>query len=164
MASKLKFRNGDIHRKSRSPSKEESAFDVSNQDCKGYISRDWAFLKTLDEACRTNTPSSEISGLVRRHFAFLTATFLAPLDRYFAQLITPSSSIDPFEYGRFSETDFLHSLSKHGSEVEFKGKTHFQRNKVQETFYKKFCRSPSFFSWLRMKMEQAKQGQRSVSR
>jgi hypothetical protein len=98
---------------------------------------------------------------VRRHFGFLTGRFLAPLDRYFAQLMTPGAAVDPFEYGRFSETDFLQSLSKFGSGVEFKGKTHFQRNKMEEAFYKKFCRSPSFFSWLQMKMEVVQRTQTS---
>ena len=56
-------------------------------------------------------------------------------------------------YGRFSEAEFLTSLFKHGISVQFKGKTHFQRNKFAENFYKRFCRSPSFFKWLQMKME-----------
>ncbi|KAF3906552.1 hypothetical protein ABW20_dc0107784 [Dactylellina cionopaga] len=100
------------HRKSRSPGREDSAFDITNQEPKGYMSRDWEFLKELDEACRTDSSATDISRLVRRHFAFLTARFLAPLDRYFAQLITPGSAVDPFEYGCFSETEFLQSLIK----------------------------------------------------
>ncbi|KAJ6264648.1 hypothetical protein Dda_0797 [Drechslerella dactyloides] len=147
------------HRKSRSPHKEEVTFDISTQEPKGYMSRDWEFLKELDEACRADGSATEISRLVRRHFAYLTARFLAPLDRYFAQLITPGSAVDPFEYGCFSETEFLHTLAKYGSGAEFKGKTQFQRKKMEETFYKKFCRSPSFFSWLQMKMELASRSQ-----
>jgi len=73
-----------------------------------------------------------------------------------------SSSTNASEYAMFSESDFLNSLSKHGSSVQFKGKTAFQRNKVADTFYKKFCRCPSFFSWLQMKMETGTSGLDSV--
>ncbi|EPS44640.1 hypothetical protein H072_1376 [Dactylellina haptotyla CBS 200.50] len=152
-------KNGSLHRRSKSTHREESSFDVVSQEPKGYMSRDWEFLKQLDEMCRADGSPAEVSRLVRRHFAYLTARFLAPLDRYFAQLITPASAIDPFEYGCFSETEFLQNLSKYGSGVEFKGKTNFQRNKMEEAFYKKFCRSPSFFSWLQMKMELASRSQ-----
>ncbi|EWC45550.1 hypothetical protein DRE_05408 [Drechslerella stenobrocha 248] len=152
-------KNGHFHRKTRSTHKEDFAYDVTAQDPKGYLSRDWEFLKEVDTACRTDSSGMEISRLVRRHFAYLTARFLSPLDRYFAQLITPGSAIDPFEYGCFSETEFLQMLAKYGSGVEFKGKTQFQRKKMEESFYKKFCRSPSFFSWLQMKMELASRSQ-----
>jgi len=152
-------KNGHLHKKAKSPHKDDATFDLVAQEAKGYISRDWSFLKDIDEQFRADAPSIEISQLVRRHFSFLTARFLAPLDRYFAQLITPGSAIDPFEYGSFSETEFLYSLSKHGSGVEFKGRTNFQRKKMEESFYKKFCRSPSFFSWMQMKMELASKSQ-----
>ncbi|KAK6509320.1 hypothetical protein TWF481_004076 [Arthrobotrys musiformis] len=153
------LRNGHRHRKSKSLHKDETGFEVVNQEPKGYVSRDWAFLKELDEACKGDSSPGDINRLVRQHFAYLTARFLAPLDRYFAQLITARSAVDPFEYKGFSEVDFLQMLSKHGSGVDFKGKTHFQRNKMEETFYKKFCKSPSFFCWLQMRMELASRSQ-----
>ena len=99
--------------------------------------------------------AAEIGRVIRRHFAYLTALVLAPLNRYLATLMSVSSSTHASEYALFSEADFLLSLSKHGSSVQFKGKTSFQRNKVAETFYKKFCGCPSFFSWLQMKVELA---------
>jgi hypothetical protein len=97
-------------------------------------------------------PAQEIGRLVRRHFAYLSALFLAPLNRYLATLTseTPDSKI--IDMGSFSEEDFLESLSKHGCSVEFKGKTGFNRHRTAEAFYRKFCRSPSFFTWLEMKM------------
>lgn len=52
----------------------------------------------------------------------------------------------------FSEEDFVLSLTKYGCSVPFKGKTGYNRQKNAEAFYRKFCRSPSFFTWLEMKM------------
>lgn len=54
--------------------------------------------------------------------------------------------------GSFSEEDFLQSLATYGCSVHFKGKTSFQRHKNAEAFYRKFIRSPGFFTWLKMKM------------
>lgn len=89
---------------------------------------------------------------MRRHFALLSALFLAPLNRYLATLTssTPDSSV--IDMGSFSEEDFLDSLSKHGCSVAFKGKTSYLRHRTAEAFYRKFCRSPSFFTWLEMKV------------
>lgn len=96
--------------------------------------------------------AQDIGRFVRRHFALLSALFLAPLNRYLATLTTVSPSSKMIDIANFSEDDFLASLSKYGCQVQFKGKTSFHRYRAAETFYRKFCRSPSFFRWLQMKM------------
>lgn len=78
--------------------------------------------------------------------------FLAPLNRYLATLASTSSDSNIIDIAGFSEADFLASLSKHGCSVQFKGKTGYHRHRTAEAFYRKFCRTPSFFKWLEMKM------------
>jgi hypothetical protein len=87
---------------------------------------------------------------VRQHFALLAAHFLAPLNRYLATL-EPTSPDSKVNSGGFSDEAFLASLSKHGCSIQFKGKTSFIRHRNAEAFYRKFCRSPSFYKWLEMK-------------
>jgi hypothetical protein len=79
---------------------------------------------------------------------------MAPLNRFLAThlssaVFTPGGNP---QYANFSETDFLHSLSKYGSSVKFRGQGPLQRHKTRDTFYERFCRSPNFYSWLEMKM------------
>jgi hypothetical protein len=133
----------------------------SSNETKGYIAKDVAFLRKLETLLEDpETSSREISRFIRRHFALLAAFFLAPLNRYLTTLVAPmpppsspsSPSIAMIDMSRFSEQDFLSSLSKHGCSVHFKGKTSFHRHKNAEEFYRKFCASPGFFSWLDMKM------------
>jgi hypothetical protein len=54
--------------------------------------------------------------------------------------------------GSFSEEDFIESLNQYGCSVHFKGKTSYNRHRTAESFYRKFIRSPGFFTWLEMKM------------
>lgn len=96
--------------------------------------------------------AQECGRFVRRHFALLSALFLAPLNRYLATLTTVSPGSKMIDIANFSEEDFLTSLSKYGCQVQFKGKTSFHRHRTAESFYRKFCRSPGFFRWLQMKM------------
>ena len=96
--------------------------------------------------------AQEVGRFVRRHFAILTALFLSPLNRYLATLISASPNTNVVDMGSFSEEDFLQSLATYGFSVPFKGKTSFQRHKNAEAFYRKFIRSPGFFTWLKMKM------------
>lgn len=131
---------------------EQSSLMITN-DSKGYIAKDLAFLRKLDALLKTPGSSpQEIGRLVRRHFAYLSALFLAPLNRYLATLTTETPESKIIDMGSFSEDDFLESLAKHGCSVNFKGKTSFHRHRNAENFYRKFCRSPSFFTWLEMKM------------
>jgi hypothetical protein len=50
------YRHGNLHKKVKSPHKDDSTFDTVAQEAKGYISRDWAFLKELDEHCNSGLP------------------------------------------------------------------------------------------------------------
>jgi hypothetical protein len=109
-------------------------------------------LRSVLDLTLTATAAQEIGRLVRRHFAYLSALFLAPLNRYLATLTTETPESKTIDMGSFSEEEFLESLSKYGCSVNFKGKTSYNRHRNAETFYRKFCRSPSFFTWLEMKM------------
>ena len=66
-----------------------------------------------------------------------------------SQVLSPGGSL---QYAHFSEADFLQSLSKHGCSVQFKGQTSIHRHRAQDAFYKAFCRSQNFYSWLNMKL------------
>ncbi|CUS10385.1 unnamed protein product [Tuber aestivum] len=128
-------------------------------DAKAFIEKDHEFLRVLENQLkdpRTTREHSNYAGLrasgTRRHFAHLAAMFLAPLNRYLATLASKSSDSNIIDIAGFSEGDFLASLSKHGCSVQFKGKTGYHRHRTAEAFYRKFCRSPSFFRWLEMKM------------
>ncbi|KZF21902.1 hypothetical protein L228DRAFT_269350 [Xylona heveae TC161] len=124
---------------------------------KTHLSKDTAFLKSLSRMISGSNPlreeNSDVAATVRRHFAALAGSLLAPLNRYFATL-TDSPSASPggeVRYGNFSEADFLQSLSKYGCSVKFRGTTSLQRQRTRDAFYKRFCQSPSFFRWLDMK-------------
>lgn len=148
-------------------------------DMKGSLAKDLVFLRKLEnllkepEVSRRLTQGSvfrqtwflllsdhhlficvaqEVGRFVRRHFALLSALFLAPLNRYLATLTTVAPDSKMIDIANFSEDDFLASLSKYGCQVQFKGKTSFNRHRAAESFYRKFCRSPGFFRWLQMKM------------
>ncbi|TGZ81210.1 hypothetical protein EX30DRAFT_340852 [Ascodesmis nigricans] len=165
-------------------------------EAKTYIAKDHGFVQKLEEKLRDPDVSPQaFSVLLRRHFALLTAYFLAPLNRYLATLATPCTSPRPpssshsinhpsitppslitsspafipppspsplhehtqktkhsIDIANFSEEEFIQSLWKYGCSVPFKGKTNYARMKNTETFYRKFCRSPSFYTWLEMKM------------
>jgi len=123
-------------------------------ETKGFIGKDWRFIKKLEGYLRGNEMSSrECSDMIRRHFSILSALFLAPLNRYLATLLKTTSQSGISSYAPFSEEDFIASLWKYGCSVQFKGKTGFHRHKNAEVFYRRFCRSKNFDSWLEMKME-----------
>ncbi|RPA98879.1 hypothetical protein L873DRAFT_1828314 [Choiromyces venosus 120613-1] len=122
-------------------------------DAKAFLEKDHEFLRKLEHQLKDpGTTPLECGRFVRRHFAHLAAMFLAPLNRYLATLASTSSDSNIIDIAGFSDGDFLASLSKHGCSVQFKGKTGYHRHRTAEAFYRKFCRSPSFFRWLEMKM------------
>ena len=88
---------------------------------------------------------------VRRHFALLAALFLAPLNRYLTTLNFFNTDRSALDLPNFSEEDFLASLSKYGCSVRFRGGTKYSRDRSTATFYRKFIRSPNFYTWLQMK-------------
>lgn len=123
-------------------------------ETKGHIGKDWRFIKKLEEYLRGNEMSArECSDMIRRHFSILSALFLAPLNRYLATILKTTNTSGISSYAPFSEDDFLASLWKHGCHMGFKGKTGFHRHKNAEAFYRRFCRSKNFESWLEMKLE-----------
>ncbi|KAI9816517.1 MAG: hypothetical protein M1827_001649 [Pycnora praestabilis] len=123
---------------------------------RGHISKDQTFLKNIDTMLRSNgSDAAEVSSVIRRHFAYITGAFLAPINRYLATLMSSSAITSPggnLQYSHFSEVDFLQSLSKHGTSIQFKGQTSIHRHKAEAAFYSKFCRSSNFYSWLEMKL------------
>lgn len=128
-----------------------------DQNSKKYLKSDHAFTKTLDDFLTTNSAPNQAvnaSNLVRRHFAELTAQFLAPLNRYLATKMA-STPFTPggknLAYANFSTKDFLQSLTKYGTGVKFRGQNPLQRHKARDAMYEAFCRSPNFYSWLDMK-------------
>ncbi|KAL0634612.1 hypothetical protein Q9L58_006499 [Maublancomyces gigas] len=136
-----------------SNTERELSNNFITNDMKGSLTKDLVFLRKLEHYLKdSETTPQEIGRFVRRHFALLSALFLAPLNRYLATLTTVSPNSKMIDIANFSEDDFLASLSKYGCQVQFKGKTSFHRYRAAETFYRKFCRSPSFFRWLQMKI------------
>lgn len=127
---------------------------------KKYTKADNTFHKELNRMLRRE-PSDidEVDSIIRHHFAELAAQFVAPINRYLATSMS-SSVISPggnLQYGNFNEADFLHSLSKHGTAVNFKGQTPLQKHRARDAMYTDFCRSSNFYSWLDMKLSLEKE-------
>ncbi|KAF2102087.1 DUF1630-domain-containing protein [Rhizodiscina lignyota] len=130
---------------------------------KKYLKSDHGLTKTLDQILTDRYQqigSEDANTLVRRHFAELTAQFLAPLNRYLAT----NMATNPFSpggknlsYANFSTADFLQSLAKHGTSVKFRGQNPLQRHKARDGMYEAFCNSPNFYSWLDMKLSLEKE-------
>ncbi|KAK7533275.1 uncharacterized protein J3D65DRAFT_558287 [Phyllosticta citribraziliensis] len=127
----------------------------SNLDVKKHLKPDRAFLQNLDSNLRAGQAIPDTVGpLIRRHFAELTAQFLAPILRYLAtgmasNVKSPGGNL---QYPNFSEADFLTSLAKHGTSVKFRGQGPLQRHRMRDALYVEFCRSPNFYSHLEMKL------------
>ncbi|TKA64944.1 hypothetical protein B0A49_07806 [Cryomyces minteri] len=127
---------------------------------KTYMKVDRLFLKALEDMqTDTTTAIDSIGPFVRRHFATLIAQFLAPLNRYLAtrmatSVLSPGGNL---QYAHFDETEFMQSLKKHRSSASTKGQTPFARRASRDQLYRKFCRSPSFYSWLDVKLSLEKE-------
>ncbi|KAF2760170.1 hypothetical protein EJ05DRAFT_498136 [Pseudovirgaria hyperparasitica] len=102
----------------------------------------------------SETSQDEITSFVRRQFAELTAQFLSPINRFLATSISPAvtSPGGSFQYANFSASAFLHSLSKHGTSVKFRGQGPIQRHRARDSLYERFCDSSNWHSWLQMKI------------
>lgn len=139
---------------------------------KRFFKSDAATVPRIETMLRGDNATHELGPLVRRHFAELTATFLAPLNRYLATTttITTSSSShsasNPSQpqarYASFALSDFLSSLSKHGTSVKFRGQGPIQRHRSRDAAYEAFCKSGNFFGWLDMKIDLEGQAQAGV--
>lgn len=131
-----------------------------NHPVKKHLKPDRSFLQQLDSMQKSYRPGSDSIGpLVRRHFAELTAQFLAPIIRYLATGMS-STAASPGgnpAYANFSEPDFLNSLSKYGTSIKLRGQGPLQRHRTRDALYGEFCRSPNFYSHLEMKLSLEKE-------
>lgn len=117
-----------------------------------HLKSDKPFLEKVKTSL--NAPAStttNIDSVTRLHFSELTAQFLAPIVRYLTTS-APSDASSEKAYASFSVEQFLcSSLSKYGTSVHFQGHTSHQRHRARDAFYKSFCLSANFQSWLDMK-------------
>lgn len=119
-----------------------------------FLKSDQTFLEMLDLTLKNpDATIAPIGPLVRRHFGELTGQIVAPLNRFLASqmAVSPFSPGGNPHYANFSEANFLSSLAKHGTAVKFRGQGPLQRHKMRDTFYRNFCQSANFYSWIEMK-------------
>ncbi|KAF2477994.1 DUF1630-domain-containing protein [Lindgomyces ingoldianus] len=126
---------------------------------KRFIKTDSHLISQIETFLKLDMPTHELGPLIRRHFAELTAQFIAPINRYLATSVSPNvvSPGGNYRYASFSVTDFLGNLAKHGSSVKFRGQGPIQRHRARDHLYESFCRSPNFYSWLDMKLSLEKE-------
>ncbi|KAF2195418.1 hypothetical protein K469DRAFT_11455 [Zopfia rhizophila CBS 207.26] len=127
---------------------------------KRFLKSDNHVVHQIETFLKADEPSvNELGSLIRRHFAELTAQFIAPINRYLASSVNPSivSPGGNYRYASFSATDFLHNLAKHGTSVKFRGQGPIQRHRARDGLYESFCHSPNFYSWLDMKLSLEKE-------
>lgn len=118
---------------------------------KRFLKSDNAIVSQIETLLKSGDQTHELGPLIRRHFAELTAQFIAPLNRYLTatNIVSPSGNQ---RYASFSVPDFLHNLAKHGTSVKFRGQSPMQRHRARDGLYESFCHSPNFYSWLDMKI------------
>lgn len=118
---------------------------------KRFLKSDPSILAQIESSLKLGDQTRDLGPLIRRHFAELTAQFLAPINRYLAA----SSVVSPGgrnRYASFHIPDFLASVRQHGTSVRFRGSNPIQRHRARDAMYDTFCHSPSFYSWLEMKI------------
>ncbi|KAL6707800.1 hypothetical protein ACN47E_003700 [Coniothyrium glycines] len=118
---------------------------------KRFLKSDSALISQIDTALKSGDTTHTLAPLIRRHFANLTAQFLAPINRYMAS----STAVSPDgnnHYASFHIPDMLKSVAKHGTSVSLRGASPIQRHRARDALYETFCRSPNFYSWLDMKI------------
>ncbi|USP80024.1 hypothetical protein yc1106_07298 [Curvularia clavata] len=118
---------------------------------KRFLKSDPDVVSQIDALLKLEDQTRELGPLIRRHFAELTAQFIAPINRYLAtsHVVTPGGNS---RYANFQVQDFLSSLSKYGTSVKFRGSGPLQRHRARDGMYETFCNSPNFYSWLEMKI------------
>jgi hypothetical protein len=128
---------------------------------KRFLKSDSHIISHIEMILKMDAQTHELGPLIRRHFAELTAQFVAPINRYLAtsvisaDLSTTGGStphVSDVRYASFSASDFLQNLSKHGTAVKFRGQGPIQKSRAKHGLYESFCHSPNFYSWLDMKM------------
>jgi hypothetical protein len=118
---------------------------------KRFLKSDSSILSQIEASLKLGDQTRDLGPLIRRHFAELTAQFLAPINRHMAtsNVVSPGGNN---RYASFHVPDFLSSVSKHGTSVKFRGAGPIQRHRARDALYESFCNSPSFYSWLEMKI------------
>jgi hypothetical protein len=118
---------------------------------KRFLKSDSVVVSHTETLLRVGDQTRELGPLIRRHFAELTAQFVAPINRYLAtsNVVSPGGHQ---RYASFSVPEFLHSLSRHGTSVKMRGQGPIQRHRARDALYGSFCNSPNFYSWLEMKI------------
>ncbi|KAL6157356.1 hypothetical protein ACJQWK_06509 [Exserohilum turcicum] len=118
---------------------------------KRFLKSEPTIVSRIDALLRLGDQTRELGPIVRRHFAELTAQFIAPINRYLAtsHVVTPGGNS---RYASFQVREFLSSVSKYGTSVKFRGSGPIQRHRARDGMYETFCNSPNFYSWLEMKI------------
>ncbi|KAJ4375315.1 hypothetical protein N0V83_002401 [Neocucurbitaria cava] len=118
---------------------------------KRFLKSEPTVVSQIETLLKLGDQTSDLGPLIRRHFAELTAQFVAPINRYLAtsNVVTPGGN---HRYASFHVPDFLSSVSKHGTSVKFRGQGPIQRHRARDGLYENFCSSPNFYSWLEMKI------------
>lgn len=126
---------------------------------KRFLKSDPQIVSQIETLLKLNLQTRELGPLIRRHFAELTAQFIAPINRYLATSVSPNvvSPGGNVRYASFSASDFLNNLSKHGTSVKFRGQGPIQKHRSRDGLYESFCHSPNFYSWLDMKISLEKE-------
>ncbi|KAF2197520.1 DUF1630-domain-containing protein [Delitschia confertaspora ATCC 74209] len=126
----------------------------SRSPSKRFVKSDHTIIRQIETILKEDSPNDQLGPLIRRHFAELTAQFLAPINRYLATSINPSVTTPGgnYRYASFSIADFLHNVAKHGSSFKCRGQGPIQRHRARDALYEVFCHSPNFYSWLDMKL------------
>ncbi|KAI8376415.1 uncharacterized protein BYT42DRAFT_574504 [Radiomyces spectabilis] len=129
---------------------------------KSVLSKDREILRMLTEAAvRGHPPDWLLNNILRRHFLDLTEKFLAPLDRYFNELIPNKSIVHSTTYPRrlrpFRTDEFLKSLKEHGAPLPFKSTFKTRTSTVDpiKEFYSQFLKCGNFATWLQQRMTEA---------
>ncbi|EMD66344.1 hypothetical protein GGP41_006232 [Bipolaris sorokiniana] len=118
---------------------------------KRFLKSDPTVVSQIDALLKLGDQTQDLGPIIRRHFAELTAQFIAPINRYLAtsHVVTPGGNS---RYASFQVREFLSSVSKHGTSVKFRGSNPLQRHRARDGMYETFCNSPNFYSWLEMKI------------
>lgn len=121
---------------------------------KRFLKSESQIVTQAEMLLKLDDQTRELGPLIRRHFAELTAQFVAPINRYLATSVSANAlpTTGTLHYASFSVKDFLHDLSKHGTSVKFRGQGPIQKHRAKHALYENFCQSPNFYSWLDMKL------------
>lgn len=118
---------------------------------KRFLKSDHDIVSQVELVLKSNDQTHGLGPLIRRHFAELTAQFIAPVNRYLTttNVVTPGGNQ---RYASFSVAEFLRNLAKHGTSIKLRGQGPIQRHRARDGLYETFCSSLNFHSWLDMKI------------